>query len=676
MAFNGTLVVAGQGKGVVVATAGATQIGRISGMLAEVETLTSPLLRQMSLFAQWITLLILLCAGLLLVYGYFVQHQDFEELFMIVVGLSVAAIPEGLPATLTITLAVGVQTMARRHAIVRRLPAIETLGALTVICTDKTGTLTRNEMMAATTVTAGGTYNVNGTGYDPEGLVTQGDVPKVVSDHPVLSNLLRTAILCNDSNLIETGSDWTVQGDPMEGALLVMAQKALINRKDVREAWQRLDSIPFDAGHRYIASLDKSSDHENLIAVKGAPEQLLDICNSQSDAEGNVSALEAAFWQEQIALVASKGQRVLAFAHKLVPKTKQSLAAEDLSDELVFLGLVGLIDPPRPEAVAAVAECRSAGIKVKMITGDHAATASAIAALVGLDNSQNVLTGGEIEALDDAMLTQEVKLTNVFARTSPEHKLRLVIALQSTGEIVGMTGDGVNDAPALKRADAGIAMGRKGSEATKEAADLVLSDDKFTSIAAAVREGRTVYDNLKKVIGWTLPTSGGEAAAIIAALLIGVTLPISAVQILWVNLITAGTLGIALAFERSEDDTMNRPPRPLNEPIISKGLAWHIVLVSFLFLCGVYRIFNYAMDRGYSIEMARTLCVNTRVVMEIFHLFIIRNIYSTSLTWEAIRGTKVIWICVTVVALGQFAFTYLPPFHCYSIRVRFQLLTA
>jgi magnesium-transporting ATPase (P-type) len=351
--------------------------------------------------------------------------------------------------------------------------------------------------------------------------------------------------------------------------------------------------------------------------------------------------------------------RVLALAERGWNGDRIDPAA--LEGRLQFLGLVGLIDPPRPEAVAAVAECRAAGIRVKMITGDHVGTAAAIASQIGLENPRRVLTGAALDGLDDAQLSLEVADVDVFARTSPEHKLRLVRALQADGLSVAMTGDGVNDAPALKRADAGIAMGLKGSEAAKEAADLVLADDNFASIAAAVREGRTVWDNLRKVISWTLPTNAGEAMVMIAALLAGLALPVTAVQILWVNLITAVTLGLALAFEPTEAGTMTRPPRPRDAPILTGELVWHVALVSILFLAAVFGVFTYALDKGHSLALAQTMAMNTLVVLEIFHLFFIRNLHGTSLTWDAVRGTKVVWSVVVAIVIAQFAVTYLPP---------------
>jgi len=660
MAYSGTLVTSGIGRGVVVATGAQTEIGRISGMLSTVEVLTTPLVRQMNVFARWLTVFILLIAAMLLVFGYFVGHFGFSEMFMAVVGLSVAAIPEGLPAVLTITLAVGVQAMARRNAIVRRLPAIETLGSVSVICTDKTGTLTRNEMLAATVVTRDHVFSLDGVGYEPKGTIRLDDAAVSGRENAWLEELARAAALCNDATLHEREGAWAVEGDPMEGALLAMSVKIGVDTREERAAWTRTDAIAFDAKHRFMATLSHDHDDHAVISVKGAPEQILVMCAAQRTLTSDTEPLEPDYWRDQAERVAAQGQRVLAFATRPVASEHTVLEFSDLEGQLILIGLVGLIDPPRAEAAAAVAECRGAGIRVKMITGDHKGTAAAIGRQIGLQNPDSVLTGADIDGLNDASLAAAVLETDVFARTSPEHKLRLVMALQSHGMTVAMTGDGVNDAPALKRADAGIAMGMKGSEAAKEAAELVLADDNFASIVAAVREGRTVYDNIKKVISWTLPTNAGEAMTIVVALLLGLALPITPIQILWINLITAVTLGIALAFEPSEAGTMRRAPRRRNEPLLTGELVWHIVLVSLLFLGGVYGMHAYAVDRGYSMDLARTMTLNTLVVMEIFHLFFIRNIYATSLTWQALRGTRMVWATVVAVVLAQFAVTYLP----------------
>ena len=635
MLWSGTLVTQGTARGLAVATGPGTEIGRIGGLLAGVEQLTTALVAQMDHFARWLSFLILLAAALLLVYGYFVGHHDFGEMFMAVVGVAVAAIPEGLPAVMTITLAIGVQAMARRHAIVRRLPAIEAIGSVSVICTDKTGTLTRNEMVVATVETPDGSFTVAGEGYAPLGSITPaGD----------LSRLARAAALCNEAALHDRAGQWTVEGDPMEGALLAFAGKV-----GCSQAARRLDAIPFDSRHRFMAVLTEGRGGRTT-HVKGAPERVLRMCGG----------VDYAHWHDRAEMLARRGLRVLALAERA--ETGDRLDAAALVDGLTFLGLVGLIDPPRPEAIAAIAECHGAGIRVKMITGDHAGTAAAIAAQIGLANPHRVLTGHDLDKLDDAQLALEASAVDVFARTSPEHKLRLVTALQAKGLSVAMTGDGVNDAPALKRADAGIAMGLKGSEAAKEAADLVLADDNFASIAAAVREGRTVWDNLRKVIGWTLPTNAGESMVVVLALLVGLALPVTAVQILWVNLITAITLGLALAFEPTETGTMARPPRRRDAPVLSGALVWHVVLVAALFLAGVFGIFTYALDKGHSLPLARTMAMNTLVVLEIFHLFFVRNMHGTSLTWDAVKGTRVIWTVVIAITAAQLAVTYLPPF--------------
>ncbi len=661
MLYSGTLVAAGTGRGVVVATGMTTEIGKISGMLQTVETLSTPLVRQMDVFARWLTLFILIIAVLLLAYGLVVGHLPFSELFMTIVGLSVAAIPEGLPAVMTITLAVGVQAMARRNAIVRRLPAIETLGSVSVICTDKTGTLTRNEMVVASLVAARHVYAVEGEGYAPEGAIRWNEADADPRDHAVLTEFARAAGLCNDAVLHAQEGAWRVEGDPMEGALMALAGKITGGGSDPFTAgWRRVDAIPFDAAHRYMAVLHVDDSDRQHVHVKGAPEAVLALCAEQRMPDGKAAPLEGPYWEKMVESLASEGQRVLAVAVGAPPNGRDHLIQGDLPGTLTLIGLVGLIDPPRPEAIVAVADCHEAGIRVKMITGDHAATARAIAGMIGLKNVERVLTGADIDRMDDATLAIAAIDTDIFARTSPAHKLRLVTALQSQGLTVAMTGDGVNDAPALKRADAGIAMGVKGSEAAKEAAELVLVDDNFASIAAAVREGRTVYDNIKKVISWTLPTNAGEAATIITALFLGLALPVTAVQILWINLVTAITLGLALAFEPSEEGTMRRPPRRRDEPLLTGDLIWHVCLVSLLFAAAVFGIFFYALDKGHSLELARTMAMNTLVVMEIFHFFFIRNIYGASFTWQAVRGTKVVWICVISVTMAQFGITYLP----------------
>ncbi|CAG35036.1 probable cation-transporting ATPase [Desulfotalea psychrophila LSv54] len=660
MAYSGTTVVSGQAMGVVVATGGETEIGRISVLLARVEMLTTPLVAKMEVFAKWLTLFILTLASLILLVGYFVLHQDFTDLFMAVVGLSVAAIPEGLPAVLTITLAMGVQIMARHNAIIRLLPAIETLGSISVICSDKTGTFTRNEMKVASVITSRNHFNVDGSGYEPAGDIRLEEQTVTIANHPALLDLGRTAALCNNAVLTRVAETWQVEGDPMEGALLAFAGKTGFDDHKAHIEWTCTDMIPFDAEHKFMATLNHDHKNKAAIFVKGAPEKVLTMCRKQGLSASETEPLDHDYWEEQAQFIASQGQRVLALAAKPMKPEHMVLAHADIEDSLIFLGLVGLMDPPRPEAIMAVAECHLASIEVKMITGDHAATAVAIGNQLGLRNTNRVLTGAELDTLDEATLAARVSKIGIFARTSPEHKLRLVMALQANGMTVAMTGDGVNDAPALKRADVGISMGKNGSEAAKEAAEIVLTDDNFASIVAAIREGRRVHDNIKKVINWTLPTNAAEALTIVLALMLGMTLPITPILILWVNTITAVTLGIALAFEPTEKKVMLRPPRPHGEPLLSGELLWHVALVASLFLIGVFGIFNYAIERGYSVNLARTIAMNTLVMLETFQLFFIRNMHVTSLSWKAVRGTKAVWIAVSTVILGQFAITYLP----------------
>jgi potassium/sodium efflux P-type ATPase len=560
--------------------------------------------------------------------------------------------------------------MAKRQAIIRKLPAVETLGSTTIICSDKTGTLTENRMTVQAIVTANKKYDVTGTGYDPTGgQVTHRDDAVDLHDHPALAACLRAGALCNDSRLRNEDEDWLVQGDPTEGALLVAAGKAGLAWQVEELAQKRLAVIPFESEHQYMAVLCATDSKDtNTMYVKGSLEKILAACSLQLEHSGTTSALDERSIHKQAAELAAQGLRVLAFAEKSLPGTTESLGYDDI-DELTFIGLQGMMDPPRKEAADAVRSCLQAGIKVKMITGDHGLTAAAIAHKIGLidaadagEDSPLITTGRELAEIPAPDLPDVAASTVVFSRTSPEQKLRLVNALQARNNIVAMTGDGVNDAPALKRADAGIAMGLKGSEAAKEAADLVLADDNFASIAAAVREGRTVYDNIKKVISWTLPTNAGEAMIIMAALFAGTALPITAVQILWVNLITGVTLGLALAFEPSEPGTMNRPPRARGEPLLTGTLIWQIVFVSTLISMTVFGMYFYATDKGYPTTLARSIAMNTLVVLQIFYLFFIRKIYDTSLKWAAAKGTPIVWICVTSVTVAQLAVTYLPPF--------------
>jgi magnesium-transporting ATPase (P-type) len=657
-AFSGTLVAAGQGTVLVTATGTSTRLGRITTLLEQVAEPETPLIRQMNVFAFRITAATLALSAATFAYAALIGGYPIAEAFMIVVGMAVSAIPESLPAVTTITMAIGVQRMARRHAILRRLTAIEALGCVSIICSDKTGTLTKNEMTVSRVVTSGRQVDVGGVGYAPHGGFMIDGLDIDPESDRALQMILTAAALCNDAALRDTGHGWVVDGDPLEGALLAACSKAGSDPERLRRSYPRLDEIPFDAAHRYMASLHRS--HENGAAtlyVKGAPERILAMCDRQRTQAAE--RIDRAYWLHAIETLAAAGFRVIAIASKEMPGQGRLVFA-DVGGDLVFEGLIGLIDPPREEAIAAVAECRRAGIAVKMITGDHVVTAEAIARQLGLDVSRPAVAGDLLDTLDDDGLRLLVTQANVFARTTPEQKLRLVEALQACGNIVAMTGDGVNDAPALKRADVGVAMGRNGTEAAKEAAEMVLVDDNFASIVAAVREGRAVYDNLTKVIGWTLPTSGGETLIILLAIVFGITMPITPLQVLWVNTVSAVGLGLILAFEPAEPDIMLRGPRSATEALLSKFLVWRVVLVSALFAVGAFGVFSWATHHGLDVETARTMVVNTIVAMSIAYLFTVRYLRSASLTWRGVLGTPAVLVGVGGVTALQLAFTYVP----------------
>ncbi|MFT5643645.1 MAG: magnesium-transporting ATPase (P-type) [Janthinobacterium sp.] len=660
MAYSSTLVTYGQGVGVVVATGAATEIGRINALLADVQELATPLSRQLAVFGRWLTLATLLLAGFTFFFGTWVRSYAATDMFLVAVGIAVALIPEGLPAIMTITLAIGVQRMARRNAIIRRLPAVEALGAVTVICTDKTGTLTRNEMTVCRVITAATSFDVSGTGYAPHGgfSIDGGEIE--IATHPVLKDIAQVALLCNDAVLRQTDGQWQLTGDPTEGALISLALKAGLNQDFEHEALPRIDVIPFESEHRFMATLHHDHDGQCQLFLKGAPENILSLCRWQREG-GQDGPLVADLWQRPMEAAAAHGMRLLALALRPAEPQLSSLDfATVQSGGFTLLAVLVLADPPRAESVEAVARCRSAGIRVKMITGDHVATARAIGAQLGLSERINAVSGAEMEVMDDAELAILAKNTDIFARASPEHKLRLVRALQSNGDVVAMTGDGVNDAPALKRADVGIAMGGKGTEVAKEAAEIVLIDDNFSSIAAAVEEGRAVYDNIRKAIVFILPTSVGEAGLLLVAVVLGLAMPITPVQILWVNMITAVTLSLAIAFEQPETDVMQRLPRPPGESLLTGYLLWRIAFVTCLMVGGGIGLFLWEIDQGASPEVARTATVNALVMGEIVYLFNVRRFAAPALTWQGIFGNLHALVAVGVLLVFQGLFTYLP----------------
>ena len=659
MAYSGCLVAAGRGIGVVTATGTATELGRITTMISDVETLATPLTHTMAVFGRWLSVAILVLAAIMFVIGWALHDNTVFDLLMASIGFAVAAIPEGLPAVLTITLAIGVQRMAKRKAITRRLPAVETLGSVTVICSDKTGTLTRNEMTARRVVTRAGDTTVEGAGYDPAGAVTQAGKTVSLADSPALAVLVETMALCNDALVSQVDGVWILVGEATEGALRTLALKTGFS---VAEGHRRLAVIPFESDAKYMATLDRTNAAGTRILMKGAPDRLLTCCTQQRSADGTDEPLDPAFWEERIAALGGDGLRVLAAAARRVPDDVVTLDADDLAG-MTFFGLVGIADPPRPEAVEAIRLCRGAGIRIIMITGDHAGTASAIAGELGLADDLSAVSGRQLETASDDELRALVRTTSVFARTSPEHKLRLVTALQANGEVVAMTGDGVNDAPALKRADVGVAMGLKGTEATKESADVVLADDNFATIERAVEEGRTIYDNLRKTLLFLLPTNGAESLVILVAVVFGLVLPLTPVQILWVNLVTAVSLALALAFEPTEPGIMTRPPRRPGAPIMDAYFLWRIALVSLLIGGATIAVFLYETSIGAPIELARTLAVNTLVVGQACYLFNCRYLREPSLTPAHLLGNPIAWLAVGVLAVLQLLLVYLPPMH-------------
>jgi magnesium-transporting ATPase (P-type) len=659
MVYSGTLVAYGQGIGVVVATGDQTELGRISSMLAEVEQLTTPLLRQIAVFGRWLTVSIIAAAAITFAFGILVRDYSISDMFLAAISLAVAAIPEGLPAIMTITLAIGVQRMAQRHAIIRRLPAVETLGSVTVICSDKTGTLTRNEQMVQTIATAQHLFDVSGSGYDPQGGFSRNGTEVSPADHTDMLDMIRAAVLCNDAALRQVNGEWRLEGDPIEGAFLTVGLKASLDRDAENQARPRIDLIPFASELRFMATLHHDQARPGVIYLKGAPERVLEMCRYQSYS-GENQPLDLDYWQECTENLAAQGQRVLAIAFKATTGEHHELQPSDVESDLTLLGLFGLIDPPRQEAIAAIAQCQSAGIRIKMITGDHVLTARAIGSQLGIVVDDGATTGRELDDMGEDELRRVAAEIDIFARTSPEHKLRLVQALQANGEVVAMTGDGVNDAPALKRADVGVAMGIKGTEVSKEAAEIVLADDNFAAIAHAVEEGRTVYDNLRKALLFILPTNGGETLILIAAIVLGRTLPITPVQILWVNMITAVTLALALAFEPSEGDVMKRPPRAPNAPILSGFLLWRIGFVSLIIVAGTFGLFLWERSQGTDIEIARTVAVNTLVMFEVFYLLNARYILAPAYTREGLLGNRYVLLAIGLVIIFQLLFTHAP----------------
>lgn len=656
--YAGTLVTRGWGKALVTGTGDATELGQISGALSAIHRLTTPLLERIGVFARRLTLLILVLAGAIAMFGGLVHGYPTSDMLIAAVSIAVAAVPEGLPPVITITLAIGVQLMSRSHAVVRRLPAVETLGEVDVICTDKTGTLTANEMTTRTVVTADARFETTGIGFNAPGKLVS--ATSTQPEWPAsLEALLLAALNCNDARLTIDPDGYTVSGDPTECALAVLAAKGGLDPEDANHALPRLDVIPFESEQRFMATLHRQNS-VNVAYVKGAPETVIALCGTEL-AETELQPMARERWLSAAAELAREGERVLALARLVLPTEVQEITFSALEGRLELLGIVGTMDPPRAEVPEALRRCRSAGIRVKMVTGDHALTAAAVSRELGLNGDREVLTGADLDQLDDAAFTNAAEDTDVFARTSPEHKLRLVTALQAKGHVVAMTGDGVNDSPALKRSDVGVAMGLKGTQAAREASEIVLADDNFATIVQAVETGRNIYENIRKSVVFLLPTSVTEALVIALAIVFGYQLPMTPVQILWINMITAVTLGIALAFEPGSPDVMRHPPRASRAPLLSGLVIWRTGFVSFVMLTAITWLFALEAAEQET-EYARTAAVNLLVLFEIVYLISSRHLDRTSLSIEGFTGNRVVLLSIGAVVLFQALFVYTAPF--------------
>ncbi|MCL2595585.1 MAG: HAD-IC family P-type ATPase, partial [Promicromonosporaceae bacterium] len=658
MLFSGTLVVAGTGTAVVTATGAGTEIGRIQTMIAEADELETPLARTLGRFGLLLAWIILSLGAIMALFGWLVHGMSGTDLVSATIGFAVAAIPEGLPALVTITLALGVQHMARRRAITRRMPAVETLGSVSTICSDKTGTLTQNEMTVRCVHTRANAFNVSGTGYAPLGEITLADTPILPASQPALMAFAETMGLANDAVIEQTSGRWHLVGEPTEGSLAVLALKAGVAGK----GWHRLAEIPFDSATKYMAVLCEDPSGARHVLVKGSTAAVAERCTTQLGADGKVEPFDAAFWDEQVEQISRRGLRVLAAARTEAPAATNKLPAGGPTG-LTFLGVAGIVDPPRPEAIAAISQARGAGIAVTMITGDHAGTAKAIASEMGLidDLDSPALTGVELEAMSDAQLAEVVRDVHIYARTSPEHKIRIVRALQARGEVVAMTGDGVNDAPALTQANVGVAMGIKGTEATKEAADVVLADDNFATIERAVEEGRRIYDNIRKSVLFLLPTNGAQSLVILAAILLGWSaLPLLPVQVLWINMITAVTLSLPLALEPQEPGIMSRPPRDPQAPLIDGAMLRRVLFVSLVVAGATLATFQLAYQvLGVPIAQAQAASVTMLALGQAAYLLNCRFLSRSSITVEVLRGNKFIWVSVVGIITLQLAFMHL-----------------
>ncbi len=640
MVYAGSLVTAGQAKGLVVATAGATEVGSISRSLSEQVNLSTPLTRKFRGFSHTLLKLVLLLAALTFLVG-LARGRDAIEMFDGAVALAVGAIPEELPAIVTITLAIGVNRMAHRNAIIRKLPAVEALGSTTVICSDKTGTLTQNRMTVQHIHAGGELLRLDELWPDD-----------LLSRNLALHETLLAGLLCNDARPSQRQG---LVGDPTETALLQAAQTLGLDRDAALGQHPRRDAIPFASEQQFMATLHGS----RRILMKGSVEAVLARCSRQLRANGQPEPLDRAAIEAAVVAMARQGERVLAFAIGAADPSQEQLQLSDLDTGLDFLGLQGLLDPPRPEALAAVAACQQAGITVKMITGDHLDTARSIALQLGLgrDGQVRAREGRELDHRSAADLARIARDTDVFARVAPSQKLALVRALQAQGEVVAMTGDGVNDAPALKQADIGIAMGKGGTEVAREAAGMLLTDDNFATIEAAVEEGRAVYLNLRKALAFVLPVNGGASMTILLAAVLGLELPVTALQVLWLNMVCSLTLSVPLAFEPRPPGLMQQPPRPPGQPLLSRGLVRKVLLVSAIYWCFIFGVFLWARSHGSSLALARTMAIQTLVLAQIAYLVSISQ--ASKLSWRHWHRTPVLFGGIALAVVLQLGFSQL-----------------
>lgn len=675
MVYSGTLVTAGTASAAVTATGMNTELGRISTMLSNTTSMETPLTQKLATIGKYLTIGIVAITFVILVVGTIravgqgvLLSAALKDSLIFAIALAVGAIPEGLPAVVTIALAIGVQRMARRNAIIRKLPAVETLGSTTVICSDKTGTLTRNEMTVSEIWTFNHSISVTGVGYVPVGDfhlkgVTTNHLP---TDAMLLLNL---ATLCNDSTLEQEDGTWVITGDPTEAALMVVSAKAGVNQSDLKKEYPRVDEFPFDSENKYMATLHGGANH--FIAVKGAPEVVFKRC---IDTVGG-ALLDPKRIASEVEQMGAKGMRVLAVATKTWTKPTHGLTVADLESGLTFVGLIGMIDPPRMEAKQSIQACHDAGIVVKMITGDHKATARTIGMNLGLSEKGEVVTGVELSSMDDAQMDKVVSRINIFARVAPEHKLRLVQALQRNGEVVAMTGDGVNDAPSLKQSNIGVAMGITGTSVSKESSDIILADDNFASISAAVEEGRRVYDNLIKSLAFLLPTNLGLAFILIYGIMFfpfdpitkALLLPMLPTQLLWINLIAAVALALPLAFEVMEPNVMQRPPRKPDAPLFNGFVVFRVFAVSLLMTAGNIVLFSLeystALEAGLpealAVSKAQTIGVTFVIMFQIFYMINCRSLNDT-VNKIGFFSNKMVFVGVGSVLVLQVLFIYLP----------------